>query len=79
MRVHSSVAIVLVLADPCSSHSFDNAFGTQGCPTRRPIDKKYSCGCSSYYEIRSETERLSGEPTKMNVAQPAAAAHRRMP
>jgi hypothetical protein len=33
----------------------------------------------SYYEIRSETERPSGAPTKMNAAQPAAAAHRRMP
>jgi hypothetical protein len=33
----------------------------------------------SYYEIRSEMERPGGAPTKMNAAQPAAAAHRRMP
>jgi hypothetical protein len=33
----------------------------------------------SDYEIRSETERPSGAPTKMNAAQPAAASHRRMP
>jgi len=29
----------------------------------------------SYYEIKSQTERPSGAPTKMNAAQPAAAAH----
>jgi hypothetical protein len=33
----------------------------------------------SYYEIRSQTERPSGAPTKMNAAQPTAAAHRRNP
>jgi hypothetical protein len=29
------------------------------------------------YEIKSETERPAGAPTKMNAAQPAAAVHRR--
>jgi hypothetical protein len=33
----------------------------------------------SYYEIRSQTERPNGVPTKMNAAQPAAAVHRRKP
>lgn len=33
----------------------------------------------SYYEIRSQTERPSGAPTKMNAAQLASAAHRRKP
>jgi len=33
----------------------------------------------SYHEIRSQTERPCGAPTKMNAAQPAAAAYRRMP
>jgi hypothetical protein len=33
----------------------------------------------SCYEIRSQTERPSGAPTKMNAAQLAGAAHRRNP
>ena len=33
----------------------------------------------SYYKNRSQTESPSGAPTKMNAAQPVAAAHRRMP
>jgi hypothetical protein len=36
-------------------------------------------GTSGYYEIRSQTERPSGAPIKMNAAQHAVAAHRRMP
>ena len=35
-------------------------------------------GGNTNYEIRSQTKRPNGAPTKMNVAQPAAAAHRRM-
>jgi hypothetical protein len=44
---------------------------------RRPIDKEVFMRMLSYYEIRSQTERPSGAPTKMNAAQPAAATHRR--
>ena len=32
-----------------------------------------------YYEIRSQAERPSGAPIKMNAAQLASAAHRRKP
>jgi hypothetical protein len=32
----------------------------------------------SYYEIKSQTERPSGAPTKMNAAQHAVATLRRM-
>lgn len=58
-----------------------NAFGTFGCfdEWRRPIDKDVFMRMLSYYEVRSQTEHPSGAPTKMNAAQPAAAAHRRMP
>jgi len=45
---------------------------------RRPINKKYSCGCAVYYENSPETERPSGAPTKMNAAQHAVATLRRM-
>ena len=45
---------------------------------RRPINKKVFMRMLSYYEIRSQTERPSGAPTKMNAAQHAVAAHRRM-
>jgi len=31
----------------------------------------------NYYEIKSEAERPSGAPTKMNAARLATAAHRR--
>lgn len=33
----------------------------------------------NYYEIRSQTQRPSGAPTKMKTAQLATAAHRRKP
>jgi hypothetical protein len=58
-----------------------NALGTVGCfeEWRRPIDKKVFMRMLSYYEIRSRTVCPNGAPTKMNAAQPAAAAHRRMP
>jgi hypothetical protein len=46
---------------------------------RRPIDKEVFMRMLSYYEIRSQTERPSGAPTKMNAAQSTVAAHRRMP
>jgi hypothetical protein len=45
---------------------------------RRPINKKYLCGCSGYYEISSQTERPNGAPTKMKAAQHAVATLRRM-
>ena len=45
---------------------------------RRPIDQEVFMRMWSYYEVRPETERPSGAPAKMNAAQPAAAAHRRM-
>jgi hypothetical protein len=46
---------------------------------RRAIDKESFMRMPGYYEIRSQTERPSGAPTKMNAAQPTAAMHRRMP
>jgi hypothetical protein len=58
-----------------------NAFGISSVldELRRPIDKEVFMRMLSYYEIRSQAERPSGAPTKMNAAQPAAAAHRRKP
>jgi len=44
---------------------------------RRPIDKEVCMRMLSCYETRSQTGRPSGAPIKMNMAQPAAAAHRR--
>jgi hypothetical protein len=47
--------------------------------SRLPIDKEVFMRMLSYYEIRSETARPSGAPTKNNAAQPASAAPRRKP
>ena len=79
-RIHS-VVIALVLAEPLLISQLENAFGTSEVPDelRRPIDKESFMRMLSYYEIRSQTVCPSGAPTKMNAAQPAAAAHRRMP
>ena len=80
MRVHSSVVIALVLAEPLLiSHLTTPSHLGVLDELRRPIDKNYSRGCSGYYEIRSQTVCPSGVPTKMNAAQPVAAEHRRMP
>src|SRR5262245_51342292 len=56
-----------------------NAFGTSIVldELRRPIGKDVFMRMLSDYEIRSETRCPSGAPTKINAAQPAAAAHRR--
>ena len=45
--------------------------------SRLPIDKDVFMRMLSYYEIRSETARPGGAPTKANAAQPNAAAQRR--
>jgi hypothetical protein len=45
--------------------------------SRLPIDKEVFMRMLSYYEIRSETTRPSGAPTKTNTAQPDKAAQRR--
>ena len=42
-----------------------------------PIDEEVFMRMLRFYEIRWETERPSGAPTKMNAAQLATAAHRR--
>jgi hypothetical protein len=57
------------------------AFGTAWVldELRLPIDMEVFMRMLNYYEIRSQTGRPSGALTKMNMAQPAAAAHRRMP
>src|SRR5262245_12124298 len=47
--------------------------------SRQPIDKEVFMRMLSYYEIRSETTRPSGTPTKTTAAQPATAAPRRKP
>ena len=45
--------------------------------SRQPIDKEVFMRMLSYYEIRSETARPVGAPTKTNAAQPNTAAQRR--
>lgn len=45
--------------------------------SRLPIDKEVFMRMLSYYEIRSETARPGGAPTKENAAQPATGAQRR--
>ena len=47
--------------------------------SRLPIDKEVFMRMLSYYEIRSETARPSGETTNGNAAAPANAAQRRKP
>jgi hypothetical protein len=68
-------------AEPLVISQLGNAFGTSGCLTScgDQIDKKVFMRMLSYYEISSQTVCPRGAPTKMNVTQPAAAAHRRMP
>jgi hypothetical protein len=47
--------------------------------SRQPIDKEVFMRMLSYYEIRSETARPGGAPTRTTAAQPATAAQRRKP
>ena len=47
--------------------------------SRLPIDKEVFMRMLSYYEIRSETARPDGAPTKTNAAQLTPAAQRRKP
>src|SRR5262245_48828166 len=47
--------------------------------SRQPVDKEVFMRMLSYYEIRSETARPGGAPTKTNAAPPATVAPRRKP
>ncbi len=47
--------------------------------SRLPIDREVFIRMLSYYEIRSETVRPDGAPTKTNAAQLTTAARRRKP
>jgi uncharacterized membrane-anchored protein len=70
-------ALVIV---PWKSSELGNALGisTMLDDSRLPIDKEVFMRMLSYYEIRSETARPSGAPTK-NAAEAAPAANRRKP
>jgi hypothetical protein len=70
-------ALVIV---PWKSSELGNALGisTMLDDSRLPIDKEVFMRMLSYYEIRSETARPAGAPTK-NAAQAATAANRRKP
>jgi hypothetical protein len=69
-------ALVIV---PWKQSELGNALGisTMLDDSRLPIDKEVFMRMLSYHEIRSETARPSGAPTKTNAAQPATAAPRR--
>lgn len=71
-------ALVIV---PWKSSELGNVLGISPMldDSRLPIDKEVFMRMLSYYEIRSETARPDGAPTKSNAAQPAAAAQRRKP
>ena len=64
---------------PWKSSEIGDAVGisTMLDDSRLPIDKEVFMRMLSYYEIRSETTRPSGAPTKTNAAQPDNAAQRR--
>ena len=69
-------ALVIV---PWKRSELGNALGVSTLldDSRQPIDKEVFMRMLSYYEIRSETARPAGAPTKTNAAQPATAAPRR--
>ena len=71
-------ALVIV---PWKRSEIGNALGisTMLDDSRLPIDKEVFMRMLSYYEIRSETARPAGAPTKTNAAQPNTAAQRRKP
>jgi len=69
-------ALVIV---PWKRSELGNALGisTMLDDSRLPIDKEVFMRMLSYYEIRSETARPGGAPTKRNETQPTTAANRR--
>ena len=70
-------ALVII---PWKGSELGNAVGvtTMLDDSRLPIDKEVFMRMLSYYEIRSETARPGGAPTKTNAA-PASVAQRRKP
>ena len=69
-------ALVIV---PWKRSELGNALGisTMLDDSRLPIDKEVFMRMLSYYEIRSETARPGGAPTKKNETQSTTAANRR--
>ncbi len=69
-------ALVIV---PWKSSELGRALGISPMldDSRLPIDKEVFMRMLSYYEIRSETTRPDGAPTKTNAAQTATATQRR--
>ena len=69
-------ALVIV---PWKSSELGNALGisTMLDDSRLPIDKEVFMRMLSYYEIRSESARPAGAPTKTNAAPPANAERRK--
>ena len=69
-------ALVIV---PWKRSELGNALGISTLldDSKQPVDKEVFMRMLSYYEIRSETTRPSGAPTKTNAAQPNNAAQRR--
>jgi hypothetical protein len=64
---------------PWKRSELGNALGisTMLDDSRLPIDKEVFMRMLSYYEIRSETARPGGAPTKRNETQSTTAANRR--